>query len=187
MDKFEETKIRIYLHKFLILVAIFGGINYASMGIFKYNLIEELEKYLKIENLKKIIYIIIGISGFLLFERDNFLPFLGHSVYPCEPLKESYPENSNIKIKIRTEANKNIIFWASEPNNKILDNPYDAYLDYKNSGVTRSDENGIAILKVRKPSNYYVPMKPEPLRKHIHYRICNGNGMLSRIETIYLE
>jgi uncharacterized membrane protein YuzA (DUF378 family) len=186
MNKFEETKIQIYLHKFLILVAIIGSLNYFSIALFKYNLIEQLGNYLKITNFKKIIYIIIGICGFLLFERDTLLPFLGHSVYPCEPLKEVSPENYNIEIKIKTIANTNIIYWASESSENVFDNPYDAYGDYSNNGVARSDQNGIATLKVRKPSNYYVPMKPEPLRKHIHYRICNGNGILSRIETVYV-
>lgn len=185
MDIKEQTKIQIYLHKFLILIAIFGGINYATMGFFQYNLIEQLGNYLKIKNLKKIIYIIIGVSAFLLFERDTLLPFLGHTVYPCQPLKQITPENYNIQIKIKTIPNTNVIYWASESSQNVFDNPYDAYGDYTNSGVTRSDQHGTAILKVRNPSEYIVPYKGK-LNKHIHYRICNGNGILSRIETIYL-
>lgn len=185
MNKSDETKIQIYLHKFLILVAIFGAINYLSIGIFKYNLISQLANYLKITQLKKIIYITIGICGFLLFERDTLLPFLGHTVYPCQPLRESSPANYNLQIKIKTIPNTNVIYWASESSQNIFDNPYDAYGNYNNNGVARSNENGVAILKVRKPSEYIVPYKGK-LNKHIHYRICNGNGILSRIETVYV-
>jgi len=185
MNKLEDTKIQIYLHKFLILIAIFGSINYLSIALLKFNLIEQLGNYLKITNFKKIIYIIIGICGVLLFERDTLLPFLGHTVYPCDKLEEVSPENYNLQIKIKTIPNTNIIYWASESSESIFDNPYDAYGDYSNNGVVRSDDNGIAILKVRKPSEYIVNYKGK-LNRHIHYRICNGNGILSRIETVYV-
>ena len=38
-----------------------------------------------------------------------------------------------------------------------LTTPDIAYGNYKNSGVTKANSNGIAILKVRQPQGYKVP------------------------------
>jgi hypothetical protein len=121
-----------------------------------------------------------------MFRRDVFLPFLGKAVYPCGSLDNSYPDKHDSKIEIQVQPNSNVIYWASEKNPKITNNPWDAYGKYDNTGVVRSDSTGKAILKFSYPGQYVVPYKGL-LPPHVHYRVCKGNGMMSRIETVNLK
>tara|TARA_B100001094_G_C18166286_1_gene792256 strand:- start:300 stop:863 length:564 start_codon:yes stop_codon:yes gene_type:complete len=187
MQTYSNIVTEIILHKFLIIIVLIGSINYCILALFNYNLIEKISNFFGNNIIYKIIYILIGLSAILLFKRDTFLPFLGHTVYPCNSLKEIIPSNSNTKVKIKTTPNSKIIYWASESNNNIINHPSIAYGKYTNTGIVISDKFGNATLKFRYPSQYKVPYKGL-LNRHVHYRICslNPNGMLSRIETVYL-
>ena len=59
------------------------------------------------------------------------------------------------------------------------------YASFENIGVTTSNEAGTALLKVRKPQPYSVPFKGR-LEPHIHYRVCNPDGMMERVNTVYI-
>ena len=186
-----------YMYKKIILIIVLiGAINWGLVGGLEFNLVNyitnnDISKKLYIE---KIIYIIVGLSGLFamkfLFKRDSMLPFLGHTVYPCMPLKEKTPLNHNKSVTINVKPNSNVIYWAAEPvskeNKNNIQDPWKvAYNNYENSGVVKSDKNGKAILKFRYPRAYTVPYKGL-LKPHVHYRVCGGNGMLSRIETVDL-
>lgn len=135
-----------------------------------------------------IIMLIIIISILIhVGDRNFYLPFLGYTVYPCGSLAEKIPANANTTIQVKVKPNSNVIYWASEPtdiNAQPISNPWDAYANYDNSGVVRSDAQGNAILRVRAPSSYRVGLMGRELKKHIHYRVCNYSGMLSAIKTV---
>ena len=185
MKKSEELKslyIDIYSKKLLILAAI----NFLIMGILNINIIELLGN--KIHKLFTIcIYIIIGLAGlYHIGRRDFYLSFLDKSVYPCGSLIEKKPVDATIKKIIKTKPNINIIYWASEYNKNIFEDPYIAYDKYANTGVVKSDNKGNAILEFREPQGYKVPYKNKILKPHVHYRECFYEGMLDSVKTVYL-
>jgi protocatechuate 3,4-dioxygenase beta subunit len=61
-----------------------------------------------------------------------------------------------------------------------------AYNKYENAGVTTTDSTGVAILKIRNPQPYIVPFKGR-IEPHVHFRICDGSGMLGRIKTVFVS
>ena len=111
----------------------------------------------------------------LLSQRDTYLPFLGRSVMP-QPLTE-YKPSGKLKTKVITNLplNVKVIYWAAHSANKVIDNPYDAYGDYSNQGVTKTDKNGKAILQFLVPSPYKGAFT--------HYRCWTSSGMASRVFT----
>lgn len=180
----------IYTLKFLQLITyiflIIGGIHLGIIGFFNINIFKLSSKY-KVTKIEQILYILIGICAIInIFNRDYYLPFLGNAVYPCGSLIEKTPTNANIEIYVHTQPNSNVIYWASESNNKVMINPWIAYGKNTNAGVTKSDSKGLTILKVRKPAEYKTPMGKK-LKAHIHYRICEGNGMLSKVKTVFVN
>lgn len=145
----------------------------------------------------------IGMSAiYLVLRRDTYLPFLGKAVYPCGSLSEKSPLNADTTVRLRTAPNTNVIFWAAESGKSgksgnsgnsgksdvVVDNPWDAYDQYANTGVARSDAKGYAVLRFRKPVQYKTPGAfARTLPVHVHYRICKGGGMLGRVETLAVE
>lgn len=183
------------IKKITLIVLIISAINWGLMGLFEFNLIKYItnNNFSRNHNIKKIIYIIVGISGLLglkyFLNRDTMLPFLGKTVYPCKAVSMRYPDNYNKSIVVNVKPNSNVIYWAAnEKNNTNSDcacSYKEAYKNYKNSGVTRSNKIGKAILRFKYPQSYSVPYRGK-LKPHVHYRVCEKNGMLSRIETVYL-
>jgi hypothetical protein len=120
--------------------------------------------------------------------RNTFLPFLGPTVFPCSLLQNHIPEGANTDVVITTRPGAKVLYWAAEPATeglKTLKNWRDAYLKYENAGVTEADGAGRAVLRVRTPQPYTVPMR-DRLEAHVHYRICLDSGGLSQIETVFL-
>jgi hypothetical protein len=138
---------------------------------------------------QKILYGVVALSAMAhVLSRDYYLRFLGQCALPCEELTEKVPANADSVTDFNIgESNKNIIYWAAEENAEIVDAPMKAYGKWSNSGVTRSDENGNVTMKFRYPAQYKVPHKPGgPLKPHIHYRVCQGGGMIGRVQTKYI-
>jgi len=136
-----------------------------------------------------VILIIVASIIYNLFDRNFYLPFLGWSVYPCGSLAEKVPNKADTTVTIQVKPNVNVIYWASEPSsseNQPIDNPWDAYANYDNSGVVKADDTGKAVLHVRNPSSYQVGLMNKTLKRHIHYRECRHPGMLSDIKTIMI-
>jgi uncharacterized membrane protein YuzA (DUF378 family) len=170
----------------LIALVLLGSLNWGLIGLFNFNLVKSFGSLFgqNLQNpITRIIYIIISIAGLVLSaQRDTYLPFLGRTVMP-QPLIE-YKPSGKLKIKVITNLppNVKVIYWVAHQSNKVVDNPYDAYGDYSNHGVTKTDENGKAILQFLIPSSYRVPYKGT-LTPHIHYRYWNSSGMASRVFT----
>lgn len=185
-----DLYLQLLLDKFVYMIIIFGALNWGFIGLFKINLVNPLLNLFSFNYglLNRSIYSIIGFAALLkLMNRNYYLPFLGKTVYPCDTLKKKTPVKATIATKIKTTPNSNVIYWASEGKNDIIiRNPIQAYNKMSNSGVTLSDDKGIAILKVRQPVAYKVPLK-FTIKPHVHYRVCIGNGMLSEVRTVFLK
>ena len=136
-----------------------------------------------------IILIIVSSIIYYIFDRNFYLSFLGWAVYPCGSLAEKVPLNSDTSVSVKVHPNVNVIYWASEPSvqeSQPIDNPWDAYANYENSGVVRADANGNAVLQFRSPSSYNVGLFNKTIKRHVHYRVCKNPGMLSDIKTIFV-
>lgn len=152
--------------------------------------LEILSKIRKNTILCCIVCIVLVLCSLIVFiDRNYYLPFLGWSVYPCGSLTEKVPTKADTQLTVQVKPNSNVIFWASEPSNpesQPISNPWDAYANYENAGVVKSDARGIATLKVRSPSTYRVGLTNRKLENHIHYRVCENSGMLGPVQTLFL-
>lgn len=164
---------------------ILGGINY----LFDVNLF----KYVKYPLLTKIINLLIGISAlYFITNRDYYLPFLGKTVVPLVVPREKLPK---VLTKVKLEKlppNTSVVYWASSGDKEHYDNPMEAYGDYLNSGVSKTNNSGSVVVELECPSTYNVPKLGKfnkTLQRHIHYRFIlpESSGMLSRVYTKMLN
>jgi hypothetical protein len=177
------NKILIYSRMIALTFLIVGALINLNK-VFNINIFEKSNLNSKYQ-IEKIFYLVVAFAGlFVLTRKEMFLPFLGETVLPCSLIAKSTPNNATLEVQIKTEPNKNIIYWASEPSNEIKD-VKDAYGKYENSGFTNSDNKGNAILKVRQPSKYRLPYG-KILNPHIHYRICGEQGTMSQLYTVFV-
>jgi len=134
--------------------------------------------------------IVVVCALYLGFQRSTYLPFLGETVVPCSLLKEQEPESANYEKHVPIEGpGRKVLFWAAEPETEHLSTLKDwrkAYLGFQNAGVTVVGADGHAVLKVRKPQPYTVPVKGR-LEAHIHYRVCGDNGFLGPVQTVFIN
>lgn len=170
-----------------LFLIVLGALNWGVYGVLGFNIVAWLASITN-SIVEPIIYVIIGIAAIIhMFSRDFYLPFLGQAVYPCGSLAVKSPLGADTTITVKVQPNVNVIYWAAEPNAKVVDSPWLAYSEYENTGVARSDSDGYATLKVRRPAQYKIPNPMNnTLRPHVHYRTCSMAGMLSRVETAFL-
>lgn len=169
-----------------LLILIIGGINWGLVGAFKFDLVKWFASLIGIKGFAVVVYVLVGVSALVhVFSRDYYLRFLGETVFPCGSLKEKTPADANVRAKVYVEPGVNVVFWAAEPNLEIVDNPWQAYSEYANAGVTKADNAGVALLAVRRPASYKVPSR-RTLKSHIHYRTCDDKGMLGPVKTVYI-
>lgn len=173
-----------WLHKVAIVLLIIGGLNWGLVGTFRVNLVERLFGK---AGFQRLIQILVGIAALsLAFNRDNYLPFLGESVFPCAVLNDQIPAGATRSIQVRVEPGAKVVQWATEPTDgQGIVSQDKAQRDYANAGVTTADETGLATLKVREPQPYKVPVRGR-LEQHIHFRVCGPTGFVGRIKTIFL-
>jgi len=179
-----------YQKKFYMLViflVLVGSVNWLSIGVSG----QDLVRLALPPRYAKWVYIVIGLAALpLLFQRDMYLPFLGETVLPAGALAPKTPQNANDQVTIRTRPGAKVVYWASEPNptqGKDLPSFQEAYDAYENSGVVVADNSGHAILRFRGPPQAYtVPMKGR-LEPHVHFRICDDNGFMERVQTIFVK
>ena len=140
----------------------------------------------------KIIYvIIIMLAIYMLVQPYTLLPFLGHSAFPSTVIvDEKYPRNYSYQyvLDLPGQNSKKVIYWAAKENEdttKIYDNPWTAYDNYENVGVTKIT-NDQAIIKLNLPNGYKVGFN-KTVKPHFHYRICcDKNIMLGEVKTVYV-
>ena len=176
-------------HMVAISLVLVGGLNWLSAVFLKNDVVSLL---LGKGIFTKIVYLAVGIATLMVFfDRTTYLPFLGDTVLPCAAFAIRSPDNANQEVVITTLPNTKVIYWASEPRTDTSSNEVatwdKAYGSYLNSGVVMSDESGKAILKIRgEPQSYKVPFK-KVIKPHVHFRICEKNGMVRPVQTFFLN
>lgn len=174
------------IQKVALAALIIGALNWLFIGLFDMNLITGIFGQ---NAFSRLLFVLVGFAAlFLMFHRDFYLPFLGQTVMPCGALEDKTPSGADTSITVNVSPNSKILYWAAEPaaeGLKELNDWKKAYAAFENIGVTTSDATGTALLKVRKPQAYSVPFRSR-LEPHVHYRVCNSDGMMDRVNTIYL-
>ena len=172
--------------KIAIVVLIVGALNWLSVGLFQLNLVESVFG----KTLSRVVYVVVGIAALsIMFNRDTYLPFLGETVLPCTTIPERVPPGATKELRVPAPPGSKVLYWAAEPAMEELKQIPDwqqAYNKFENAGVTTTDNTGVAILKVRSPQPYLVPFKGR-LDPHVHFRICDGTGMLGRVKSVYVS
>lgn len=136
----------------------------------------------KITALLVIVYVI-----YLGFQRNTYLPFLGPTVLPFTLFPEELkPKDADLEfvIPVYEPDGTKVVYWASQPSKTIVENPFKAYADYRNVGITNV-KNEMATMVVSCPSSYKVPGKT--LKPHIHYRILYPTGIMGEVKTAYVN
>jgi uncharacterized membrane protein YuzA (DUF378 family) len=175
------------LYAVAVLLLVVGGLNWGYVAFTGKDFVTYA---LGKGALANAIFLFVGIAAIAIaFFRDTYLPFLGPTVMPCGVLQTVTPEGADYEVRVFVKPGAKVLYWAAEPENKDLQVIQDwrqAYLTYRNAGVTVADENGNATLRVRTPQAYTVPMKGA-LSQHVHYRVCLGEGFMGRVETVTLD
>lgn len=183
---FDTKYIQTWFYMIAMILLIAGAINWLLIGTIKINIVESILG----TSIARIVYILVGIAAlFMIFRRDFYLPFLGESHAPCAALKDYTPPGATEDVKIHVKPSTKVLYWGSEPSTKKMDGISDwrkAYMGFQNAGVTTSDINGVATLRLRAPQPYTVPFKTQ-LESHVHYRECGPVGMLSPVKTVFLN
>lgn len=182
-----------YLTLFAKLLLVLGGLNYLFISTINVDIFSYLTRYPMI---LRIIMLFIGLSAlYFVFDRDYYLSFLGQTVIPIAQ-KDSKIVLENLKqIKLSgLPPNTTVLSWGAKESNlgKIFDSYIQAYGDYSNTIVSKTNEDGEVIIELPCPSSYYVPGKfgmMKRLNRHIHYRyeLPKYKGMFSRVYTKFLD
>lgn len=172
--------------KIAMVLLIVGSLNWLFIGLFNANLVESIFG----KSVSRIVYSLVGLSVLtIMFNRDTYLPFLGETVLPCTTIPERVPPGATKELHVSAAPGSKVLYWAAEPAMEELKQIQDwrhAYAKFENAGVTTTDSTGVAILKVRSPQAYVVPFKGR-IEPHVHFRICDGSGMLGRIKTVFVS
>jgi uncharacterized membrane protein YuzA (DUF378 family) len=169
-----------------IFLLVLGGMAWGYMGMKGKNPVAQaLGKY------AWIVYGLVGLSAIVVLAtgRNAYLPFLGPMVFPSALLQDKVPDNADTTVEIQTRPGVKVLYWGAEPAAepmKALKSWKEAYGHYENVGVATADAEGKAVLRLRKPQAYKVPLKGR-LESHVHYRICLADGWLSQVETHILH
>lgn len=137
--------------------------------------------------LKALGAVYITLVIFLMLDRDVFLPFLGETVFPKALLEPRVPKEATETVRVSLPGVADgtpVVYWAAEPSEQTMEDPWKAYSNYENAGVALVLLDAVEF-KVRPPGAYRVPSGRE-LKRHIHYRVFQTNGMLGRVETVYV-
>jgi uncharacterized membrane protein YuzA (DUF378 family) len=180
------------LHILLFALVIVGALNWGLVA-FGYNLVTTIDQGLNgllgtqwpIQN---VVYVVVAVSAvLLLFRRDSWLPFLGHTVVPSSLLKETTPSDATKQVTISCQPHTKVLYWASEKKEEAIPDVFHAYGDFENAGVTFSDASGQAVLRVRAPTPYKVMKGLKTLPMHVHYRTQVSAGILGPVQTVFLH
>jgi uncharacterized membrane protein YuzA (DUF378 family) len=172
-----------------IVIVLLAAINLGIVGISKVNVLQYVT--FKNEMFLRIVYVIVGLCAlYLMFirPRQTFLSFLEKTVIPPSVFKPFEQQNTNTEVIVDANHAIKVIYWAANKNTgKISDNPYDAYDNFENSGVTNVVNNK-ATLRFNCPELYQVGrVYKKTLNPHVHYRLVYKSGVISEIFTVKLE
>jgi uncharacterized membrane protein YuzA (DUF378 family) len=186
------TFMRVKIHMILVALVLIGGINWGTTAL-GYNLVAMLansvNNYFKTNtHLDTVIYLTVAIAAIiLLFKRNTWLPFLGLTAFPSQIfVPNKVNKNGSFVVKVNVTPNTRIAYWASKPqSSEQIPQVEQAYDDFSNSGVTKSNSKGVAKLLVDPGTSYIVPSGRE-IPRHVHYReLDKPYGMMGEIKTTY--
>ena len=135
---------------------------------------------------------IIAAAVILIMKKDTFLPFLGLAHLPNTLIAdEKIPKGANLSYTIdmnEYEDGTIIIYWAANKTDKIIEDPYEAYKNYNNVGVSKV-KNGRAEVRIFCPDRYKVKkVFNQLLERHFHYRsVYKDTGFLSPVMTVKVD
>ena len=135
---------------------------------------------------------IIAAAVILMMKKETFLPFLGLAHLPNTLIaEEKIPKGANLSYSIDMndyEDGTIIIYWAANKTDKIIEDPYEAYKNYNNVGVSKV-KNGKAEVRIFCPDRYKVKkLFNQLLERHFHYRIVyKDTGFLSPVMTVKVD
>jgi uncharacterized membrane protein YuzA (DUF378 family) len=171
--------------RFLLVIA---GINYTFIALSGFNIFTLITTN---ETALKAFAIMIGASAaYFMFNRDFYLPFLGHCVVPIKTDMSGPKGGDKVLVQLTDlPSDVNVVFWAAQSNETTFENPASAYQAYENSGLVRSDSDGNAVIEILCPGEYTVEnLGKVKLDKHVHYRYeMPVKGLYSRVFTKYIE
>jgi hypothetical protein len=142
--------------------------------------------------LRIFVIFIIATAIVLIMKKETFLPFLGLAHVPNTLIaEERIPNGANISYSIDMndyEDGTKIIYWAANKTDKIIEDPYEAYKNYNNVGVSKV-KNGKAEVRIFCPDKYKVKkIFNQLLERHFHYRIVfKDTGFLSPVMTVKVD
>lgn len=182
MFDYKYNKETYMISMFLVLVA---GLNDGVMSVFNFSPLRFLTSRFH-PNLHRLVSLIIGIASISLFLcKWVYTPNKGPSIFPTGLLVESVPQDWTEEKMLYTTPNTKIIYWAADSSKDLsthVDYMY-AYGDFSNSGLTSSDNSGVAILRLRKPQRY--TKKGIVQDSHFYYRCIKNEGVLGPIRTVH--
>jgi len=135
---------------------------------------------------------IIAAAVILTMKKETFLPFLGLAHLPNTLIAdEKIPKGANLSYSIdmnEYEDGTMVIYWAANKTDKIIEDPYEAYKNYNNVGVSKV-KNGKAEVRIFCPDRYKVKkVFNQLLERHFHYRIVSKDtGFLSPVMTVQVD
>jgi hypothetical protein len=142
--------------------------------------------------LRIFVIFIIATAIVLIMKKETFLPFLGLAHVPNTLIaEERIPNGANISYSIDMndyEDGTKIIYWDANKTDKIIEDPYEAYKNYNNVGVSKV-KNGKAEVRIFCPDKYKVKkIFNQLLERHFHYRIVfKDTGFLSPVMTVKVD
>ncbi len=142
--------------------------------------------------LRIFVIFIIAAAIIMIMKKETFLPFLGLAHLPNTLIaEEKIPKGANLSYSIdmkEYEEGTIIIYWAANKTDKIIEDPYEAYKNYNNVGVSKVKE-GKAEVRIFCPDKYKVKkIFNQLLERHFHYRIVyKDTGFLSPVMTVKVD
>jgi hypothetical protein len=135
---------------------------------------------------------IIAAAIVMIMKKETFLPFLGLAHLPNTLIaEEKIPKGANLSYSIDMKEYEDgtiIIYWAANKTDKIIEDPYEAYKNYNNVGVSKV-KDGKAEVRIFCPDKYKVKkIFNQLLERHFHYRIVyKETGFLSPVMTVKVD
>ena len=142
--------------------------------------------------LRIFVIFIIAAAVIMIMKKETFLPFLGLAHLPNTLIaEEKIPKGANLSYSIdmkEYEEGTIIIYWAANKTDKIIEDPYEAYKNYNNVGVSKV-KDGKAEVRIFCPDKYKVKkVFNQLLERHFHYRIVyKDTGFLSPVMTVKVD
>jgi hypothetical protein len=142
--------------------------------------------------LRIFVIFVIAAAVILMMKKETFLPFLGLAHLPNTLLaNEKTPNGANLSYTIDMNGYEDgtmVVYWAANKTDAIIEDPYEAYKNYNNVGVSKV-KNGKAEVRIFCPDKYKVnKVFNQLLERHFHYRIVfKETGFLSPVMTVKVD